>query len=38
MTDRHYDVVLYGATGFVGKQTMQYFAQHNRQKLELVKA
>ena len=30
MTDRRYDVVLYGATGFVGKQTVQYFAQHTR--------
>jgi short subunit dehydrogenase-like uncharacterized protein len=28
MTDRRYDVVLYGASGFVGKQTVQYFAQH----------
>ena len=26
MTDRQYDVVLYGASGFVGKQTVQYFA------------
>lgn len=30
MTERRYDVVLYGATGFVGKQTVQYFAQHAR--------
>lgn len=30
MTERPYDVVLYGATGFVGKQTVQYFAQHTR--------
>ncbi|MBW4698146.1 MAG: saccharopine dehydrogenase NADP-binding domain-containing protein [Aphanocapsa lilacina HA4352-LM1] len=30
MTDRRYDVVLYGATGFVGRQTAQYFAQHTR--------
>lgn len=30
MPDRRYDVVLYGATGFVGKQTVQYFAQHTR--------
>lgn len=49
-TDRPYDVVLYGASGFVGKQTVEYFAQHahpevrwaiagrNRQKLEAVKA
>ncbi|UBF28495.1 saccharopine dehydrogenase NADP-binding domain-containing protein [Kovacikia minuta CCNUW1] len=28
MTDRPYDVVLYGASGFVGKQTVQYFADH----------
>jgi short subunit dehydrogenase-like uncharacterized protein len=28
MADRQYDVVLYGATGFVGKQTVQYFIQH----------
>lgn len=28
MTDRLYDVVLYGASGFVGKQTVQYFARH----------
>ncbi|MBD2000086.1 saccharopine dehydrogenase NADP-binding domain-containing protein [Leptolyngbya sp. FACHB-541] len=28
MSDRVYDVVLYGATGFVGKQTVQYFARH----------
>lgn len=27
-TDRPYDVVLYGASGFVGKQTVEYFAQH----------
>lgn len=26
--DRSYDVVLYGASGFVGKQTVQYFARH----------
>ena len=25
---RPYDVVLYGATGFVGRQTVTYFAQH----------
>ncbi len=30
MTDRRYDVVLYGATGFVGKQTVRYFNQHTR--------
>ncbi|GAB4380055.1 MAG: saccharopine dehydrogenase NADP-binding domain-containing protein [Elainellaceae cyanobacterium] len=28
MPDRSYDVVLYGASGFVGKQTVQYFARH----------
>jgi short subunit dehydrogenase-like uncharacterized protein len=28
MNNRKYDVVLYGASGFVGKQTGQYFAQH----------
>ncbi|KGF71893.1 saccharopine dehydrogenase [Neosynechococcus sphagnicola sy1] len=28
MANRRYDVVLYGATGFVGQQTVQYFAQH----------
>ncbi len=49
MMNRRYDIVLYGATGFVGQQTVQYFAQHpeqvrwaiagrNRQKLESVKA
>ncbi len=27
MTDRCYDFVLYGATGFVGQQTAQYFAR-----------
>ncbi|MGA7934381.1 MAG: saccharopine dehydrogenase NADP-binding domain-containing protein [Kovacikia sp.] len=26
MSDHSYDVVLYGASGFVGKQTVQYFA------------
>jgi short subunit dehydrogenase-like uncharacterized protein len=26
--DCPYDVVLYGATGFVGQQTVQYFAEH----------
>ena len=25
---RAYDVVLYGATGFVGRQTVAYFAEH----------
>jgi len=28
MTERAYDVILYGATGFVGKQTVQYFANY----------
>lgn len=28
MSDRLYDVVLYSASGFVGKQTAQYFATH----------
>jgi short subunit dehydrogenase-like uncharacterized protein len=28
MSDRVYDVVLYGASGFVGRQTVQYFARH----------
>ena len=28
MTKRAYDVILYGATGFVGKQTVQYFANY----------
>lgn len=28
MSERPYDVVLYGASGFVGKQTVQYFADH----------
>lgn len=49
MSDRSYDVVLYGASGFVGKQTVQYFARHaaeqvrwaiagrNRQKLETIR-
>lgn len=27
-TERPYDVVLYGATGFVGRQTVAYFAAH----------
>ncbi|MEB3338086.1 MAG: saccharopine dehydrogenase NADP-binding domain-containing protein [Leptolyngbyaceae bacterium] len=30
MTNRRYDVVLYGASGFVGRQTVQYFAQQTR--------
>jgi short subunit dehydrogenase-like uncharacterized protein len=28
MSDRPYDVILYGASGFVGKQTVEYFAHH----------
>jgi short subunit dehydrogenase-like uncharacterized protein len=28
MPDREFDVVLYGATGFTGRQTVQYFAQY----------
>ncbi len=28
MSHRLYDVVLYGASGFVGQQTVQYFARH----------
>ncbi|MBW4518258.1 MAG: saccharopine dehydrogenase NADP-binding domain-containing protein [Scytolyngbya sp. HA4215-MV1] len=28
MSDHSYDVVLYGASGFVGKQTVQYFTRH----------
>lgn len=28
MTQRPYDVILYGANGFVGKQTVAYFANH----------
>lgn len=46
---RKFDVVLYGATGFVGRQTVAHFAQHagglrwalagrNRDKLEAVRA
>ena len=49
MAERSYDVVLYGASGFVGRQTVQYFARHagselrwaiagrNRQKLATVR-
>ncbi len=29
MPDRPYDVVLYGASGFVGKQTVQYLVRHS---------
>lgn len=50
MTERHYDVVLYGASGFTGRQTVQYFARNagpavrwaiagrNRQALEAAHA
>jgi short subunit dehydrogenase-like uncharacterized protein len=50
MRETTYDVVLYGASGFVGRQTVRYFAAYagdlvrwaiagrNRQKLELVRA
>lgn len=45
---RPYDVILYGATGFVGRQTVAYFAEHakdlrwalagrNAQKLEAIR-
>lgn len=48
MSTRDYDVVLYGASGFTGKQTVEYFAKHagnirwaiagrNKAKLEAVK-
>lgn len=49
MAERPYDVILYGASGFVGKQTVYYFARHapaqvrwaiagrNRQKLEAIR-
>lgn len=30
MPDRQYDVVLYGASGFTGRQTVQYFARNTR--------
>src|ERR1044071_1212828 len=30
MPDRQYDVVLYGASGFTGRQTVQYFARDTR--------
>ena len=32
MSNRPYDVVLYGASGFVGKQTVQYFAHQTASK------
>ncbi len=30
MSNREYDVILYGASGFVGKQTVRYFQEHTR--------
>jgi short subunit dehydrogenase-like uncharacterized protein len=30
MPDRQYDVVLYGASGFTGRQTVQYFSRNTR--------
>ena len=46
---REFDVILYGASGFVGQQAVAYFAQHgsgvrwalagrNRAKLEIGRA
>lgn len=32
--ERTYDVVLYGATGFVGRQTVKYFARHAGQNVD----
>jgi short subunit dehydrogenase-like uncharacterized protein len=32
MPHREYDVVLYGASGFVGRQTVKYFAEHPNSK------
>jgi short subunit dehydrogenase-like uncharacterized protein len=29
---RKFDVILYGATGFVGRQTVAYFARHPQVK------
>src|SRR6516164_11100581 len=29
MTDHAYDLVVYGATGFVGRQTLAYVLKHN---------
>src|SRR5215213_1547667 len=49
MPERDYDVVLYGASGFSGRQTVEYFSRHappgvrwavagrNREKLEAAK-
>lgn len=48
--ERDFDVILYGATGFTGRQTVEYFARHaphglrwaiagrNRQKLEALQS
>ena len=30
MSERKYDVVLYGASGFTGRQTVEYFARNTR--------
>ena len=30
MSDRQYDVILYGASGFTGRQTVQYFARNTK--------
>ena len=49
MTERDYDLVFYGASGFTGQQAVKYFAQHakelrwaiagrNREKLEAMRA
>ena len=50
MTDRKFDVVLFGATGFTGKLVAEYLAQHgpkdlrwciagrNKEKLEAVRS
>lgn len=50
MPERDFDVVLYGASGFTGRQTVQYFAEHapdgmrwaiagrNEEKLENLRA
>ncbi len=50
MSNRIYDVVLYGASGFTGRQTVQYFADHapkhlrwaiagrNQSKLESIRS
>ena len=49
MVERDYDLVFYGASGFTGRQAVEYFAQHaqelrwaiagrNRKKLEAMRA